>query len=444
MSCSLRPSRPGLRLAPIVFALALLQALSASAADLLLTSEQRKAAADFYWEYAFLATDAYNSGYNRNDKILMLTTMSSWLRERVEQAGPDAQARYAEFQRTASRPSASAASADDETVCATGQALTVTQSGVSEQGTAVVERQCRPRTDADEEPTNPVYSNREPVSMDDCQYTADHPRPHVPMNLILRTAARPGGWERVPEMRIAQQPMGWTLFVPGLLIDVWRRTRAEPDQAHSVEYAIVFRGTADGGGWLSDLRPITAVTPLVWDQYRQARNAVRDVIAEIRQLHEVGDRLLGQQTRVHITAVGHSLGGGLARYVYLRNPEISRVVGFNSSPVDGESAFSPYTAAERPEEPVSGVRARADVMTRERRADPHSFDADAAFFMLHEEGEFLSYIGGCTTSNLWGDEGGPKVHCDAIDLTRKGNPFRQHNMAQLACGLYALHRGIVK
>jgi hypothetical protein len=60
--------------------------------------------------------------------------------------------------------------------------------------------------------------------------------------------------------------------------EVWRRNRVSPDQRPTLEYAIVFRGTVGGGGWVSNLRGLTSVTPLVWDQYRQAELATKAVM----------------------------------------------------------------------------------------------------------------------------------------------------------------------
>lgn len=81
---------------------------------------------------------------------------------------------------------------------------------------------------------------------------------------------------------------------PELAIDVWRRERSSQDKPLEMEYAIVYRGTVGGGGWVSNLRGLTAMIPFVWDQYRQAAIATDAIIDQVLRLHALADSLLGR------------------------------------------------------------------------------------------------------------------------------------------------------
>jgi hypothetical protein len=61
--------------------------------------------------------------------------------------------------------------------------------------------------------------------------------------------------------------------------------------------------------------------------------------------------------------------------------------------------------------------------------------------LLFEDGEFISQIAPCHSGPIWGAEGGPWVRCERVNFSR-GNTFRQHNMAQLACKLFLATRGL--
>lgn len=336
--------------------------------------------AAFYWPYAALAAKVYASG-GSVDRDAAVLAGSSWLRAEVA----------------------------DSTDPAVRQRL---------------REQLRPDTAAhDPEDT--------PHDEDDCSTRSGRPIP-----VGLDRAREEQRWEVVAELQRNVYPRGWSLHVPGLAIDVWRRPREAEDGMPTFEYAIVYRGTQGPGGWVSNFRPLSAVTPFVWDQYHQALHATEDLVRQIHRLHTLADGVLGrpQPTRVLITAVGHSLGGGLANYVLLRIPEITRVVNFDPSPVDGASLFSP--------EPVSGAEQAAGRHDRQwvtaSRVQP--FDADerapgVAIYSLYEKGEILTGVFGCHSGPLWGSEGGPVRLCEAVDLSR-GSAVAQHDMDQLACKLY--------
>jgi pimeloyl-ACP methyl ester carboxylesterase len=98
-------------------------------------------------------------------------------------------------------------------------------------------------------------------------------------------------------------------------------TKETPDHVFAM---VVFRGT-DGILSIPDNSSnATWVTQMLnpWDQYRTARRVVSDQIAELRK------RYPGK--RLSFLAVGHSLGGGLARHVATAFPCFA-AIAFNSS-----------------------------------------------------------------------------------------------------------------
>jgi len=192
---------------------------------------------------------------------------------------------------------------------------------------------------------------------------------------------------------------------------------------------------------VSNLQALTAFTPLVWDQYRQSIKATQELVRQIQNLHNLSDRLFSRTTttQVRITAVGHSLGGGLASYVFLRVSDITRVVAFNPSPVNGSSKFSPLQMSA--EKHRRGIRDRDSVQSNRRQPIDHDPRApDAAMFTLYEEGDILTRLFGCHNGPIWGAEGGPVVRCDSVNFSY-GNNVHQHNMPQLACKLFLAKSG---
>lgn len=272
----------------------------------------------------------------------------------------------------------------------------------------------------------PLFVFKKPVDDDDCKYRSGQGEPKVPVQLIG------DGWQAVPELHKQTHPSAWRLFVPELAIDVWRRqlsARGDGQGKDSFEYAIVFRGTAGGGGLLSNLRGLLFVMqPLFWDHYRQVRRAVGSIFEQIDRLHKVADvlhrRSPEESTELQFTAVGHSLGGGLATYLYLRDPRVTRAVVFNASPVDGSGT-------------VPLKDRQSDFNAATRTTSTGSPAPTAAVYSLFERGEILTAAFPCKTGRMWGAEGGPQVQCDRVDLSN-GSVVDQHNMAQLACKLFLL------
>lgn len=400
--------------------------------------------ARFYMPYAAMAARVYHTE-GRTNELLGRAASSSWLRKEIASGiSPDrqssllmtlndARSREEIYRTRVGRQCAgsligSTLAADDSAVRAAEGRCRVLQDGV--------EMQEASEEGKSEDSEQAADIGQIPTDWKQCQYTGGKQRPRLPLTKMTT------GWEEVPELQRSVHPKDWSIFVPGLAIDVWRQRRAPQGEAPVVEYALVFRGTTGGGGWVSNLRAITAFTPRVWDQYNQALIATTDLINQIYQLHALSDALFDREenTRIQITAVGHSLGGGLASYVYLRVPQITRVVSFDPSPINGSSLISPKELSEK--ELRKGKHDRASVMrVRRQPADRPTFDNTANIFVLYERGEILTRLAGCSSGAMWGSEGGPNVRCDAMNLSG-GSPLKQHNMPQLACKLYLVSEGI--
>jgi len=391
------------------------------ARDTPLTPQSELEKARFYWPYAALAADVYRTR-GEVDSNIATALASPWLRYQVEQYG-NAAARE-RFQEMGYREAETQYRVRLREQC---RQETETRRAMAQSGSLPPSCQTEEDAkaeDAEAEKAAAAEPNRfkevEPQSKEDCEYSKAH-EPSVPVN----TVSRDYEWYRVPELQRQTQARGWRLFVPELAIDVWRRQR----DAATMEYAVVYRGTVGGGGWVSNFRGLTAMTPFVWDQYGQAYQATIAIINQVDRLHAISDHLLQRHepTRLLFTAVGHSLGGGLAKYIYLRVPRVTRVVAFDPSPIDGSSTIP--------------VDKREEVADASRPVDLDPRDSRAAMHVLFEDGEFISQVTPCHSGAMWGDEGGPWVRCERVNLSR-GNTFRQHNMAQLACKLYLVRKGI--
>lgn len=367
-------------------------------------AEQIPETAQFYWKYAALAANVYNSG-GRFDTQLSTVTTSPWLREELRKS-----------------KDAVAQRAFDKALLEEEQRL-------------FRERIKNPLTDEPDSSTD-GYVNWAPDNLEQCNYTGEQ-EPAVPIGMAVKEF----DWTPAFELHRQLHPRGWSVFVPGLAIDVWRRKRDPEGESPVVEYAFIYRGTEGSGGWFSNFRAVTAFTPAVWDQYKQAEIATKDLIAQIEKLHALSDKVFQREapTRVRITTVGHSLGGGLAKYVFMRIPQITLVVAFDPSPVDGSSQFSPFEVSDYRR--AKGAMARPSVLDERRRPiDRNDRSNEASIFVLYEEGDPLTGLAGCTSGPIWGAEGGPVVRCESLNLSR-GSILHQHNMAQLACKLYLTKNG---
>jgi pimeloyl-ACP methyl ester carboxylesterase len=117
----------------------------------------------------------------------------------------------------------------------------------------------------------------------------------------------------------------------GLGVQIWARKGAE-----CPEVVIAFRGTMSGdkGDWESNFHWILRAFP-VYDQYDQVRDHIGDFIGRIERdpCYRAG--------LTEITAVGHSLGGGLAQLAAYSDRRIRRVYGFDPSMVTGFYSVDP-------------------------------------------------------------------------------------------------------
>lgn len=395
-----------------------------------------QATADFYWPYAALAAEVYNAG-DRPDNYTMLAFDSPSLRQEVrELEHAPAMERVRQLDQPAIQNDYAARYAH---VCGAEAEARATSAGrlLQWQG------HCKLLDDREAEHLRKaalrqveanVYQDARPTDASDCRYR-DH-EPKVP----VAEAIAEYHWIRLPEFHADAPARGWSLFVPDLAIDVWRRPRDAAGGGRTLEYALVFRGTVGGGGWVSNVRGVTSFTPLVWDQYRQAETASRNIIRRVQRLHALSDLVheRATPTRLLFTTVGHSLGAGLATYVHMLNPQVTRTVGFNPSPVDGGSMVQ-VGDDYNPKRPARAV-VNQQIADGVRVADAGGAPAQAAIFHLVEEGEVLSRFSACTSGPIWGSEGGPMTHCDSVNLSH-GSWIRQHNMAQMACKLALARRG---
>jgi len=144
------------------------------------------------------------------------------------------------------------------------------------------------------------------------------------------------GWERLFDFDRGAPPPRFLSFVPGLFVEVWVRERKSATNSTYAEYAIVFRGTQEGGGIFSNLRFLTSTLLLFHDQYDQARRLFPRLREQIKFREEEKSIETGKQREAPmITLVGHSLGAGLAMHVAVHHEGVHRIIGFNPSPVTG-------------------------------------------------------------------------------------------------------------
>ncbi len=119
--------------------------------------------------------------------------------------------------------------------------------------------------------------------------------------------------------------------VGGLGVQIWARKGARCPEA-----VIAFRGTVGGdkGDWESNFHWILRAFP-IYDQYDQVRDHVGEFLGHIER-----DRCAHAGPTL-ITAVGHSLGGGLAQLAAYSDRRIRRVYAFDPSMVTGYYSVAP-------------------------------------------------------------------------------------------------------
>jgi hypothetical protein len=192
----------------------------------------------------------------------------------------------------------------------------------------------------------------------------------------------------------------------GLGVHFWTRQGGR-EKRRCTEVVLAFRGTQFGvpGSLFSNFAPLSVFVRIFnpgASHYEQVRLNVDNWVSELRKY--------GCQ-HARIVAVGHSLGGGLAKHAAYQNSRISRVYTFNTSPV---TAWS-FIDQQRRERNVKGLEIENVV----------------------ERGEFLAAAR--TPFALWA----PPTSCDpqertiTIDAQKTVNPFGEHGIWPMAAKLHA-------
>ena len=192
--------------------------------------------------------------------------------------------------------------------------------------------------------------------------------------------------------------------VDGLGVQVWARKGARCPEA-----VIAFRGTLQGnkGDWESNFHWILRAFP-IYDQYDQVRDHVRDFVAHIES-----DKCFDPRS-TQITAVGHSLGGGLAQLAAYSDPAIRRVYAFDPSMVTGYYSVNP----ENRNQTVQGLR-----MER-----------------VYEHGEILAYARYFMRQFIPLSPCNPRVVSVRFDVIH-GSPISQHSLTDFDNGLLKIAHG---
>ncbi len=228
------------------------------------------------------------------------------------------------------------------------------------------------------------------------------------------------GWERLFDFDRGAPTPRFLSFVPGLFIEVWVKDPAPAAQSATpphAEYAIVFRGTQEGGGILSNLRFLTTTLLIFHDQYDQARKLYPRLREQIifREQEKV---LEAGTTRgaPMITVVGHSLGAGLAMHVAIHHEGIHRIVGFNPSPITGYFAKSYCQRAEN-------LRTVQSV------------------HFVYENSEALHFIDSREHGDLIDPTLSTRIQFHKVNLIGS-DAFSQHAIGPMACKLAAIKKGL--
>lgn len=191
----------------------------------------------------------------------------------------------------------------------------------------------------------------------------------------------------------------------GLGVQFWKR-RASRAKGYCSEVVIAFRGTHGiAGSVFSNFNPFRVFVKL-WvpglgaDHYEQVRLNIDNWVNEVRRLG---------CAKARFVAVGHSLGGGLARHAAYQNSYISKVYTFNTSPVSAWSSVD----RERRERNVRGLEIE-NVM---------------------ERGDILGVLRGPATFYNGSTSCDPQERTIAFNASHAG-AVRQHSIWPLAQKLY--------
>ncbi len=206
-----------------------------------------------------------------------------------------------------------------------------------------------------------------------------------------------------PEQCEVRSP-GQSEPVGGLGVQVWARKGARCPEA-----VVAFRGTVGGnkGDWESNFHWILRAFP-IYDQYDQVRDHVGDFIGHIER-----DKCY-RPGPTRITAIGHSLGGGLAQLAAYSDPRIRRVYAFDPSMVTGYYSVDPANRDQN----VKGLR-----MER-----------------VFEHGEILAYGRYVMRQFIPPSPCNPRVVSVRFDVIH-GSPIAQHSLTDFDNALLREARG---
>ena len=193
--------------------------------------------------------------------------------------------------------------------------------------------------------------------------------------------------------------------VGGLGVQVWARKGVRCPEA-----VIAFRGTVGGnqGDWESNFHWILRAFP-IYDQYDQVRDHVGEFVDHIER-----DRCAHAGPTL-ITAVGHSLGGGLAQLAAYSDRRIRRVYAFDPSMVTGYYSVDPPHRNEN----VKGLK-----MER-----------------VYEHGEILAYGRYVMRQYIPLSPCNPRVVSVRFDVIH-GSPIAQHSLTDFDNALLREARGL--
>jgi hypothetical protein len=190
----------------------------------------------------------------------------------------------------------------------------------------------------------------------------------------------------------------------GLFMDTYIRQMDDTNGTghQTVDVVIAFRGTENSPDqfvldWSNNFTTLLGLQP---SEYVRARNKLKNTIAAIQKLKTGGKT-------VHVYAVGHSLGGGLAQQAAYLHREIEATFAFNTSPVTNWSR----------------LRLEEDGRFIEQ--------LDPIIFRIEEQGEGLDYVRFISTRFNLRRFGRTDIEFNFTDPSF----FKSHSMAGLACNL---------